>query len=133
MSNMDPAEKRIRKIVLERIGACRVCHRAHEGVDVSVVSRKPEVWMMVVECPDCHTRSFVAAVVDEKQADDAKIALKRLAGEHLRTHSIELRATIEADKPATLTEPVSDTDVSAMHDFLDHFNGDFKSLFSRQA
>ncbi|MDQ2682800.1 MAG: hypothetical protein M3Y37_04675 [Chloroflexota bacterium] len=120
---MDPAENRIRKIVLERLGYCRVCHRHHEETDVHVVSQKPDVWMMVVECPDCSTRSFVAAVVDETQADEAKVALRRMAGEHFRK---EREATALAH-----AEPVSEQDVQEMRDFLQTFNGDFKALFAK--
>jgi hypothetical protein len=125
---MDSNENRIRKIVLERLGVCRVCHRLHEGEDVHVVSQNPDVWMMVVECPDCHTRSFVAAVVDEKQADDARIALRRLAGEHARVQPAE-ETTIE--EPASPAEPVNEADVDEMRDFLSTFNGDFKRLFAK--
>ena len=125
---MDSNENRIRKIVLERLGVCRVCHRVHESDDVHVVSQNPDVWMMVVECPDCHTRSFVAAVVDEKQAEDARIALRRLAGEHL--HDQEVDAT-GSDVIPSPTEPVTDTDVDEMREFLNTFNGDFKRHFAK--
>jgi len=127
---MDPNENRIRKIVLERLGACRVCHRAHDGDDVHVISQNPDVWMMVVECPDCHTRSFVAAVVDEKQADQAQIALRRLAGEHNLLHPMDQAAESSETAPAA-TDPLTDSDVSEMHEFLDTFNGDFKRLFAK--
>lgn len=127
---MDPNENRIRKIVLERLGACRVCHRAHDGEDVHVISQNPDVWMMVVECPDCHTRSFVAAVVDEKQADEAQIALRRLAGEHNRLHPMDQALEGNGTEPAS-TEPVSEADVTEIRDFLDTFNGDFKRLFAK--
>ena len=83
---------------------------------------------MVVECPDCHTRSFVAAVVDEKQADDARIALRRLAGEHLRDQQVEATETVIQASPA---DPVSEADVDDMRDFLSTFNGDFKRLFAK--
>lgn len=126
---MDPAEKRIRKIVLERLGTCRVCHRLHEGDDVHVVSQKPDVWMMVVECPDCQTRSFVAAVVDERQANDAKIALRRLAGEHHR-RSTEHHEDAEPE-PEVAQSPIREDDVESMHSFLETFNGDFKALFAK--
>lgn len=126
---MDPNENRIRKIVLERLGACRVCHRAHDGDDVHVISQNPDVWMMVVECPDCHTRSFVAAVVDEKQAGEAQMALRRLAGE------LDPRVSPESqslDNQITEpTEPVTESDVAAMREFLSSFNGDFKRLFAK--
>lgn len=127
---MEPAENRIRKIVLQRLGTCRVCHRQHEGADVNVLSQKPDVWMMVVECPDCQTRSFVAAVVDEKYAPDAENALKQLAVEHHGLLAIE-KAPIE--KPVTQgpVEPVTDEDVNDLHEFLQTFNGDFRSLFAK--
>ena len=127
---MDPNEFRIREIVLQRLGTCRVCHRQHEGDDVHVVSQNPDVWMMVVECPDCRTRSFVAAVVDEKQADDARIALRRLAGEHHRSQINEDQAAPD-EETANPSHPLTDEDVVAMSEFLDTFNGDFKALFAK--
>jgi hypothetical protein len=127
---MEPNENRIRKIVLERLGACRVCHRIHDGDDVHVISQNPDVWMMVVECPDCHTRSFVAAVVDEKQADEAQIALRRLAGEHDRQLPLDQTGSADTVAPEP-SEPLTEDDVLAMHDFLSTFNGDFRRLFAK--
>lgn len=122
---MEPSEHRIRQIVLQRIGHCRVCHRQHEGDDVNMVSQKPDVWMMMVECSDCHTRSFVAAVVDEKRADEARHALQEMAIE------LTIQDTGETEPvPARVTEPVGEDDVSEMRDFLQGFNGDFKRLFN---
>src|SRR5688500_9986762 len=125
---MEPSEHRIRQIVLQRIGNCRVCHRQHKGGDVNLVSQKPDVWMMMVECPDCHTRIFVAAVVDEKRADEARSALEEMAIE-LSVRSIS-EAAIEPADPAEPTEPLSEDDVAEMRGFLEGFNGDFKRLFN---
>jgi predicted nucleic acid-binding Zn-ribbon protein len=122
---MEPSEHRIRQIVLQRIGHCRVCHRQHEGGDVNMVSQKPDVWMMMVECPDCHTRSFVAAVVDENRADEARNALQEMAIE-LSIRDVS-GATVELPAPA---DPLTEDDVSDMRDFLESFNGDFKRLFN---
>jgi hypothetical protein len=123
---MEPSEHRIRQIVLQRIGHCRVCHRRHEGEDVNLVSQKPDYWTMMVECPDCHTRSFVAAVVDEKRTDEARGALEELAVE-LSIRNVSGVPT-ERDLP---TEPLSDEDVTEMRGFLEGFNGDFKRLFAK--
>ena len=122
---MDSSENRIRQIVLQRIGHCRVCHRQHEGGDVNMVSQDPHVWMMMVECPDCHTRSFVAAVVDEKHADEARNQLQEMAIEL----SIRDMSATPAE-PAPPAEPLSEDDVNGMRDFLEGFNGDFKRLFN---
>jgi hypothetical protein len=128
---LDSQESKIRKIVLERLGACRVCHRLHQGGDVRIISQKPDVWMMVVECPDCRSRSFVAAVVDEKQADDAKIALRRLAGEQMRDVSLGMTGEeLGEDEPEEKAEPLSEADVTTMHEFLETFDGNFKALFT---
>ena len=127
---MDSQENRIRRIVLERLGTCRVCHREHRGEDVRVISQKPDVWMMVVECPDCHSRSFVAAVVDEQQADDAKIALRRLASEQLHTEFSFGTGPTPAEQPEQTTAPVTSDDVTDMAEFLETFDGDFKRLFA---
>lgn len=124
---MEPSEHRIRQIVLQRIGHCRVCHRRHEGGDVNLVSQKPDVWMMMVECPDCRTRSFVAAVVDEKRTDEARSALEELAIE------LSIRNVSEpgnASAQALAVDPVTEEDVTEMRDFLEGFNGDFKRLFN---
>jgi len=124
---MESQEKRIRKIVLERLGMCRVCHRVHDGEDVRVLSQKPDVWMMVVECPDCHSRSFVAAVVDERQADEAKIALRRLAGEQV--HEALAERDVATHEPET--EPLTEADVTEMATFLETFDGNFRDLFAK--
>jgi len=121
---MEPSEQRIRQIVLQRIGHCRVCHRQHEGSDVNLVSQKPDVWMMMVECPDCHTRSFVAAVVNEDRADEARNALQEMAIEFSIRESDQRLA-----EPFQSAEPVTEQDVADMREFLQAFNGDFKRLF----
>jgi hypothetical protein len=124
---MDSQENRIRRIVLERLGTCRVCHRQHEGGDVRVISQKPDMWMMVVECPDCHSRSFVAAVVDERQTEEARNDLRRLAGEHIARDAEEAVTEVMTELNA---DPITEEDVAEMGQFLETFNGDFKSLFS---
>lgn len=89
-----------------------------------MVSQKPDVWMMMVECPDCHTRSFVAAVVDENRADEARSALQEMAIE------LSIRDINAAQaQPVAPAEPLTEDDVSDMREFLEGFNGDFKRLF----
>lgn len=123
---MDSQENRIRRIVLERIGTCRVCHRQHQGGDVRVISQQPDKWTMVVECPDCHSRSFVAAVVDERHAEEAREDLRRLADEQIGSDIVE-EFTEYVDENL---EPISEADVAEMASFLETFNGDFKTLFN---
>lgn len=117
---MDTSEKQIKRIVLNRMERCGVCHHLFEPEEVHVISRRPDMWMMVVECGECHARNFVAAVLNDGDPDEAQVALRRLSrGEE---HSI-------ATAPAPAVPPVGVDDVLDMHDFLHDFDGNFLRLF----
>jgi hypothetical protein len=121
---MDTSEKQIKRIVLDRMERCSVCHRGFEPDDVHVLSRKSDMWMLMVSCGECQARNFVAAVIGDGDAEEAQLALRRLGEEHVRT-----RTSIEPEAEGPLGEPVSVDDVLEVHQFLEGFDGDFKALF----
>jgi hypothetical protein len=124
---MDTSETQIKRIVLDRMERCSVCHRGFETDDVHVLSRKSDMWMLMVSCSECHARNFVAAVIGDGDAEEAQLALRRLGEEHIRSRpSIELEA---GDEPG---EPVTIDDVLDMHEFLQGFDGDFQALFQER-
>ena len=127
---MDASDNQIRRIVVERMDRCTVCHRRFVEDDVEVVSRKSDVWLMIVQCKDCHARSFAAVVGDTT----APIDTESLFG--FRTDgSIEITFETEGeffdieDSTEEATIPVDVDDVLEMHSFLKSFDGDFRSLF----
>lgn len=130
---MDASDNQIRRIVVERMDRCTVCHRRFVEDDVEVVSRKSDVWLMIVQCRDCHSRSFAAVVGDTNAPFDTESLFGFRAD-----GSIEI--TFEADgeyfeieQPVQEPEdPVTVDDLLEMHDFLDSFDGDFQSLFADQ-
>src|SRR3954469_6406671 len=126
---MEASEGQIKRIVLKRMGRCRVCHRSYTGDDVSVVSRKPDLWMMVVECLDCHAKNFVAAVLNEGDPAQAELALRRLSS------GAEIVVEAEDDEPVTPVghSPITPGDVADMHVFLRDFDGDFVGYFRRHS
>ena len=121
---MDTSEKQIKRIVLDRMERCSVCHRGFEPDDVHVLSRKSDMWMLMVSCGECQARNFVAAVIGDGDAEEAQLALRRLGEEHVRT-----RTDIEPEDEGMTGEPVSVDDVIEIHQFLEGFDGDFKALF----
>jgi hypothetical protein len=121
---MDTSEKQIKRIVLDRMERCSVCHRGFEPDDVHVLSRKSDMWMLMVSCGECQARNFVAAVIGDGDAEEAQLALRRLGEEHVRT-----RTSIEPEAEGAPGEPVSVDDVIEIHQFLQEFDGDFKALF----
>lgn len=125
---MDTSEKLIKRIVLDRMERCAVCHHDFEPEDVHVLSRRPDMWMMVVECAECHARNFVAALLKDGDPGEATVALRRLSQR-------EQRAVAETTPDAADTLPegpaVEIDDVIAIHHFLRDFDGDFQRLFNR--
>jgi hypothetical protein len=121
------SEVQIKRIVLNRMERCIVCHREFETDDIHVISRKPDIWTMLVECTECHARNFVAAVLNDGDPQEAQLALRRLTQDALGTPEEE-EAIIETEAPME-GERVTAGDVVDMHQFLDSFDGDFRALF----
>jgi hypothetical protein len=126
---MDKSESQIRKIVVERMDRCSVCHRAFDEEDVEVLSRKQDMWMMIVQCRDCHARSFVAALVgDATTSSPAGQLFDLAAAEFGFEERVETHERIELDE--ALAPALTVDDVIEMHEFLEDFDGDFKKLIS---
>lgn len=124
---MDKSESQIRRIVVERMDRCSVCHRTFDEDDVEVLSRKQDMWMMIVQCRDCQARSFVAALVGDATSTSPSGQLFDLAaaefGFEERIDAVEI---VENEEPAAPAMTVDD--VIEMHEFLNDFDGDFKRL-----
>jgi hypothetical protein len=127
---METNDGQMKRIVLKRMGRCRVCHRSYTDDDVSIVSRQPDLWMMVVQCMDCHAKNFVAAVLNEGDPAQAELALRRLSeGAELVIDAGE--EFVQVDLPAG--DRVDAGDVADMHTFLRDFDGDFLAFFDQQS
>jgi len=121
---MDTSERQIKRIVLDRMERCTVCHSGFEPDDVHVLSRKSDMWMLMVSCGECNARNFVAAVIGDGDAEEAQLALRRLGEEHVRS------AVDDADDLENSSgTPISVDDVLDMHAFMQEFDGDFLGLF----
>jgi hypothetical protein len=125
------SEVRIKRIVLNRMERCIVCHHQFESDDITVISRENEMWTMLVECTDCHARNFVAAVLNDGDPEEAQLALRRLSEQAMREFKeAHNTAGIVAEIPEhTSGEAVTASDVVDMYQFLEEFDGDFKALF----
>jgi len=129
---MNTSEKQIKRIVLDRMERCSVCHRGYQPDDIHVLSRRTDLWMMVVACAECPARNFVAAVLNDGDPQEAQLALRRLSQADVDPDLIAgLGGSIRdeqalADSPAP---PVSVDDVLDMHEFLGGFDGDFQKMF----
>lgn len=123
------SEVRIKRIVLNRMERCIVCHHQFHSDDITVISREREMWTMLVECTDCHARNFVAAVLNDGDPDEAHLALRRLSEQAVQgpkgTSSPEI---VMESVPGNQGEPVTASDVVDMYEFLNDFDGDFHSL-----
>lgn len=121
----------MKRIVLKRMERCSVCHRHFSPEDVHILNRQPDMWTMMVECTDCHSRNFVAALMNDGDPSEARLALRELSD----TVAQELNPAPEVTDPADIlpaVDPVSAGDVVDMHLFLNAFDGDFKRHFQQR-
>ncbi len=104
----------VRDVVLGMVERCSQCGRRLRPENLQMVGRSRTMWAFRLTCSTCGAQSFIAAVVGDQGTDES-------AGD-------EFQATGHA-QPSGL--PVTEDDVIAMRQFLETFNGDFKSLFAR--
>lgn len=126
------SEKQIKRIVLDRMERCSVCHRGFETDDIRVLSRRADIWMMVVECTECHARNFVAAVLNDGDPNEAQLALRRLSqgdGEPDAAAGVGAAGRRKKTPAEPPKPPVTTDDVLDMHEYLNGFDGDFQKLF----
>ena len=128
---MDTPDIQIKKIVLNRMARCSVCHHTYVPDDIHVLSRKPEMWMMLVECAECRARNFVAAVLNDGDPAEAQRQLRRLSEDATRGSDGPDDPVLDAPTEAPPARPpVSAEDVLDVHEFLATFDGDFRRLFA---
>jgi hypothetical protein len=99
------SEVRIKRIVLNRMERCIVCHHQFETDDITVISRERDMWTMLVECTDCHARNFVAAVLNDGDPEEAQLALRRLSERAFRSYRVTLSPTSSrrSNRPPTVS------------------------------
>lgn len=121
----------IKHLVLKQLNRCVVCHRDYEYSDITSVQRKPGVWTLMVECEQCHSRNYIAAVTPEGNTEDAILEVQSLTKRALQSQSLSVvdeDEGIHPEAPST-GERVTAGDVIDMHNFLKDFDGNFEKLF----
>lgn len=121
----------IKHLVLQQLNRCVVCHREYEISDITSVQRKPGVWTLMVECEQCHSRNYIAAVTQDGNPEEAMFEVKSLTEQAMKdaaSHTLRKGDATDSGVPAS-GEPVTAGDVLDMHDFLKDFDGNFERLF----
>jgi len=113
------------------LNRCVVCHREYEVSDISSVQRKPGVWTLMVECEQCRSRNYIAAVTQDGNPEEAMFEVRSLTERALQDVSTSSTESEDATEtpPQGATEVVSASDVLDMHEFLKDFDGNFERLF----
>lgn len=121
----------IKHLVLRQLNRCVVCHREYEVSDISSVQRKPGVWTLMVECEQCRSRNYIAAVTQDGNPEEAMFEVRSLTERALQDVSTTSTESEDATEtpPQGATEVVSASDVLDMHEFLKDFDGNFERLF----
>jgi hypothetical protein len=90
---------------------CAVCEHHFRANDIQVLGRRGNAWAMRVDCPTCHTRALLLAVVDQRAA-------------HM------LYSDLTPDEWARFKDrpPISTDDVIAFHKYMRAYQGDFSEI-----
>ncbi len=107
---------------------CNVCGSTYEPDRIKVLGHKDELWFLTVTCDRCHTQGLVAALLKSDGQTSATSATFTRISVPGKVSSLEEEAHPEIEAP-TLSDPVTPDDVLEMHQFLQHFDGDFARLF----
>ena len=128
---MSHEESEILASVLDRLERCPVCHHTHRTGELQVVQRDERFWLVQVECSECHRQTFVAAVLEQGSAAEARRALRELtaARTEVTPFDAEPLALARPAQPPETGERVSADDVIDMYVFLREFDGDFHRHF----
>jgi hypothetical protein len=106
-------ERQIKLAVAQAVSNCGECAARLEESSVSVLGHHENLWFLSITCARCRSRSLVSALVQESVIPSLK--LTDLTAEELARFDNAPR--VAAD------------DVLDIHQFLDHFDGDFRTLF----
>jgi len=127
------------RIIRERFAdqVCAHCGAHYLASGIVVLARRPAAWMILASCEQCRRHSIFVVrfssphttTPDDSMPDDATHLLPDAL---LSPFTASSPSNPLDDESSTPTQPVSDSDVDAMHDFLSDFDGDFRALFAHQ-
>ena len=84
--------------------SCKVCHNRQQPESLLILVRRARTWVIMAACANCHHRGiFVVSFPKAEQRANA----------------------------AAVQAAISSRDVIEMRGFLEHFDGDFLSLFGQ--
>lgn len=110
------------RIIRDRFAqrSCGRCGMQYSAESVVILARRPSHWMVMVSCPHCSQRNVYLISFAEAESAAA-------SGDAPDT---PLAPPPASPDPIPSIQPITESDVAAMHDFLQHFSGDFQTLFS---
>ena len=116
------------RIIRDRFArrSCGRCGAQYSAESVVILARRPSHWMVMVSCPHCSHRNVYLISFAEAESAHAAASAADAPDTPLAPPPF---APASAD-PIPSIQPISESDVAAMHDFLQHFSGDFQTLFS---
>jgi hypothetical protein len=132
-------ERMIRERFTEH--ACAHCGSHYLPESVVVLARRRSAWMVMAGCPRCERRAlFVVSFPDVPHSGASDLPAEQpkvfpntfLPAPHTFDPEPHASSDLSPAPPTTAPQaplPITQADVAAMHQFLDHFDGDFRALF----
>jgi hypothetical protein len=120
------------RIIRERFATqtCEGCGQPYLPGSVLILARRRAAWMVLVSCARCdHRGIFVVSFHQSARSNPDRWGYSDEADPHRDDVFAEPTALPESLAVSAQT-PVTTEEVARMHEFLTHFDGDFRKLFS---
>jgi hypothetical protein len=130
-------ERIIRDRFAER--SCGRCGTQYTTDSVLILARRPSHWMVMASCHGCSQRNLYLISFSDIESDADTPASPgslppsdrpELPYDYPPAGASDLPFALPTSFPPPSIQPITDSDVAAMHDFLQDFSGDFRNLFS---
>ena len=99
--------------------ACAGCGTTYHRSGVEVLGHRSDLWFLRVRCEGCDSSGLVAAILKPTGSSSTAVEMSPPTP----------REVSQRLDRAPAPGPISTTEVARMRDFLDTFDGDFKTLF----
>ncbi len=117
MKAMEPLDERDKhRLILQLLTRlkCLACGQPYELRDFTLVDRKTDMWVLNSQCRHCGNPAHVIVVMSPVEKLQSVTDL-----------------TPEESKDSAERPPISADDVLDIHAFMQEFDGDFETLFTR--
>lgn len=113
-------EERVKRLIIAAVPRCAHCQYRYQLGDLAVIGHREHLWMVTIICGQCQHQGFITVVIQSRRT-----------GRNLPISERQREPSPGDQQQSATTPPVDTDDLLDLHLFLEDFDGDFTTLFSK--